>query len=314
MLDYVSLAAVAQVVREGSFERAARVLHVTPSAVSQRVRLLEERLGLALIVRGTPCVATQAGQWLCSHVEQVGMLEQELQRNLPALGGLGADGARRPTLRVAVNADSLDTWFVDAMAAIGNAPDSALLDLAIDDQDHTAEALRDGRVLAAVTARAEPAQGCRSLPLGSMRYIATASPAYLQRHFADGVTPAALALAPSLVFNRKDGLQARWLAQQGVPDAGTPPRHWLPSPQAFVAACLAGVGWGMNPAALVAEHLRAGRLVELRPGTDIAVPLYWQHVRLEVPMLGRLTDAVVSAARAGLEATVTRPTGKKSTT
>ena len=302
MLDYVSLAAVAQVVREGSFERAARVLNVTPSAVSQRVKLLEERLGLTLIVRGTPCVATQAGQWLCSHVEQVGMLEQELQRNLPALGALGAAAGPRLTLRIAVNADSLDTWFVDAMAAFGTAPDSALLDLAIDDQDNTAEALRDGRVLAAVTARAEPAQGCRSLPLGSMRYLATASPAYMQRHFADGVTPAALALAPSLVFNRKDGLQAQWLAQQGVADASTPPRHWLPSPQAFVAASLAGVGWGMNPAALVAEHLRAGRLVEVQAGTAISVPLYWQHVRLEVPMLRRLTDAVVQASRVGLEA------------
>ncbi|RZI96740.1 MAG: LysR family transcriptional regulator ArgP [Variovorax sp.] len=302
MLDYVSLAAVAQVVREGSFERAARVLNVTPSAVSQRVKLLEERLGLALIVRGTPCVATPAGQWLCSHVEQVGMLEQELQRNLPALGALGAAASPRLTLRVAVNADSLDTWFVEAIAAFSTASDnSASLDLAIDDQDHTAEALRDGRVLAAVTARAEPAQGCRSLPLGSMRYVATASPAYMQRHFAEGVNAAALAVAPSLVFNRKDGLQAQWLAQQGVPNVSTPPRHWLPSPQAFVAASLAGVGWGMNPAALVAEHLREGRLVEVRAGTPISVPLYWQHVRLEVPTLARLTDAVVRAARLGLE-------------
>ena len=296
MLDYLSLAAVAQVVREGSFERAARVLHVTPSAVSQRVKQLEERLGLALIVRGTPCMATQAGQWLCSHVEQVGMLEQALQRNLPALGAFGAGAGDRLTLRVAVNADSLDTWFVDAMAAFGASPDSALLDVVADDQEHTAEALRTGSVLAAVTARAEPAQGCRSLTLGAMRYVATASPAYMQRHFADGVTAAALALAPSLVFNRKDGLQAQWLAKQGVPDASTPPRHWLPSPHAFVAASLASVGWAMNPAALVKEHLRAGRLVELRPGTDIAVPLYWQHVRLEVPMLRRLTEAVVGAA------------------
>lgn len=222
MLDYVSLSALAQVVREGSFERAARVLCVTPPAVSQRVKQLEERLGLALMVRGTPCVATQAGQWLCSHVEQVGMLEQELQRNLPALGALGAAAGERLTLRVAVNPDSLDTWFVDAMATFSAAPDSALLDPSSDDQDHTAEALRDGRVLAAVTAHAVPAQGCRSLPLGSMRYVATASPTFMQRHFAERVTPAALATAPSLVFNRKDGLQAQWLAQQGVTNEGTP--------------------------------------------------------------------------------------------
>lgn len=301
MLDYVSMAAVAQVVREGSFERAARALHVTPSAVSQRVKQLEERLGLALIVRGAPCLATQAGQWLCSHVEQVGMLEQQLQRDLPALGTLDAGSRRRLTLRVAVNADSLDTWFVDALAAF-SAEDDALINVSIDDQDHTAESLRNGSVLAAVTASAQPAQGCRSLPLGTMRYLAVASPAYVQRHFAEGVTPAALAQAPSLLFNRKDGLQAQWLRARGDDAPTAPPRHWLPSPQAFVGASLAGVGWGINPSALVAEHLRAGRLVELVPGSAIAVPLYWQHVRLEVPMLARLTVAVQQAARRGLDA------------
>ena len=60
MLDYSALSALAAVVREGSFERAARTLHVTPSAISQRVRLLEERVGCALVVRAQPCRATEA--------------------------------------------------------------------------------------------------------------------------------------------------------------------------------------------------------------------------------------------------------------
>jgi LysR family transcriptional regulator (chromosome initiation inhibitor) len=78
MLDYPLLEALNAVVREGSFERAARVLHVTSSAISQRVKLLEERTGTVLVARGQPCRPTEAGAFLCRHVDQVGLLEREL--------------------------------------------------------------------------------------------------------------------------------------------------------------------------------------------------------------------------------------------
>jgi len=300
MLDYVSLSAVAQVVREGSFERAAQALHVTPSAVSQRVKLLEERLGLALIVRGTPCTATEAGHWLCRHVEQVGMLERDLHTSLPALAALETPDSR-VTLRVAVNADSLATWFIDAATAFCQA-EPALLDFSVEDQDHTAEWLKNGTVLAAVTSSAKPVQGCHSVPLGHMRYLATASPAYMRRYFPDRVVDAAaLALAPSLTFNRKDRLQAAW-ARQVCGRHVEVPQHWLPSSQAFVQATLGGMGWGMNPLALVAAHLESGALVRLQPDSDLLLPLVWQHARLKIPMLDRLTAAVLAAAKATLEA------------
>ena len=137
MLDYPSLAALAAVVREGSFERAARVLNVTASAVSQRVKLLEERLGSVLVVRGQPCRATDAGRLLCRHIERVGMLEQDLQVALPKLAP-EPDSAGRVTLRVAVNADSLGSWFIAAMAAFVNA-EPALFDVVLDDEEHIAE-------------------------------------------------------------------------------------------------------------------------------------------------------------------------------
>ena len=140
MLDYASLAAVATIVREGSFERAARALNVTPSAVSQRVKQLEERLGCVLIVRGQPCTATETGRLLCRHVEQVGMLEQDLRNVLPRVSPSGKDDGR-VTLRVAVNADSLGTWFIGAMAAFLSG-DRALLDIALDDQEYTLDWLR----------------------------------------------------------------------------------------------------------------------------------------------------------------------------
>lgn len=298
MLDYASLAALGQVVRDGSFERAARSLNVTASAVSQRVKLLEERLGLALVVRGTPCVATDAGQRLCRHVEQVGMLEHDLHRALPALGQLD-NAAARITLKVAVNADSLDSWFVGAVARFCD-KESALIDTSIDDQEHTAEWLRTGAVLAAVTSSAKPVQGCRSIPLGHMTYVATASPAFVRRWFPDGVDATSLAQAPCMTFNRKDRLQSEWV-RQVCGHTVEMPRHWLPSSQAFVAGALAGLGWGMNPLVFVADHLRRGRLVRLAPDADPRVPLHWQHARLHIPMLDRLTDAVVGAARTTLE-------------
>ncbi len=298
MLDYASLAAVAAVVREGSFERAALVLGVTSSAVSQRVKALEDRLGSVLIVRGQPCVATETGKRICRHVEQVGMLEHDLRGALPGLAPRSGS-TERVTLRIAVNADSLGTWFVGAMAAFVTAG-GALLDVAIDDQDHTVEWLRSGAVLAAVTASAKAVQGCNSVPLGKLWYAAVASPQFVARHFADGVNAKSLASAPTLTFNHKDRLQAQWMRAVCKRDVDAP-SHWLPATQAFIDAALHGIAWGMNPVSLVREHLESGALVELLPGRELAVPLYWQHSRLQVPMLSELTRCVASAAK-GLRA------------
>jgi LysR family transcriptional regulator (chromosome initiation inhibitor) len=298
MLDYASLSAVAVVVREGSFEGAARALNVTPSAISQRVKQLEERVGGVLIVRGQPCTATEMGRLICRHVEQVGMLEHELHGSLPRLAPTESS-EERVTLRVAVNADSLGTWFIQAMARFLET-DLALLDVAIDDQEHTQDWLRTGDVLAAVTANSQPVQGCESIAIGKLKYCAVASPEFVRKYFADGVTAAALEAAPSLRFNRKDQLQAQWV--RGVCRRNVDiPTHWMASTQAFTDASVAGIGWGMNPQAMVASHLRDGSLVELVPGRLLSVPMFWQHTRLQMPMLARLTKAVIAASRAALK-------------
>jgi LysR family transcriptional regulator, chromosome initiation inhibitor len=294
-LDYAQLAALAAVVGEGSFDAAARALHVTPSAVSQRIRQLEERVGAVLVRRGTPCVATAAGAPLLRHAERVALLEAELASTLPRQASLRGSAATA-TLRVAVNADSLATWFVPALAAFAQAHPRLRIDLLVDDQDHTAEALRRGDVLAAVSASAAPVQGCRSLPLGRLRYSATASPAFVRRWFAQGVNALSLERAPCLLFNRKDQLQTRWM-RRITRRAIAPACHGLPSSQGFVEACLAGLGWGMNPQALVQSHLAARRLVELVPGQGIDVPLHWQASRLALPALADLTAAVRAAAK-----------------
>lgn len=296
MLDYSALAALAAVVREGSFERAARALHVTPSAISQRIRLLEERVGCALVVRGQPCRATEAGRRLCQHVDRVRLLEQELEGAVPTLAP--PEGVARVPLPVAVNADSLATWFAPAMAAFA-AQAPVLMEIAVDDQDHTAQWLRSGAVMAAVTSAARPPAGCNSRPLGSMRYIAAASPGFAARYFAEGVGAGTLARAPSLVFNTKDELQAQW-ARRICHRHVELPRHTLPSSQAFVTATLAGMGWGLHPLALIEPHLQDGSLVELVPGEPLDVPLHWQQARAASAVLDGLTQQLVAAAKLAL--------------
>ncbi|WP_332683530.1 LysR family transcriptional regulator ArgP [Bosea sp. (in: a-proteobacteria)] len=294
MLDYPALQAVSLVVRTGSFEKAAQALSVTPSAVSQRVKQLEERLGTVLIIRGQPCMATERGEWLCRHMEQVGLLEGDLMARLPALAEPGAT-RQRVTLRIATNADSLGTWFLGAVAAFANGS-THLLDITVDDQEHTAEWLRRGRVLAAVTALAKPIQGCRVIPLGSLRYLATASPEFMTTYFSEGVTAQALARAPSLIFNQKDRLQSQWM-QLALGESPDHPVHWVPSTQGFVDASLLGIGWCANPELLVRDHIAAGRLRELVPGTPLDIPLFWQVNRIAADRLADLTRAVVETAR-----------------
>lgn len=291
MLDYPLLEAVAAVVHTGSFERAASMLGLTPSAVSQRVKLLEERLGTVLVVRGQPCTATRAGARIRRHAEEVGLLEASLNADL----GRPAEAARA-LLRIAINADSLAIWFIEAMAGIEARGGGRLFDLVIDDQDYSAEWLRRGEVSAAVTANGRAVQGCRSRGLGALRYVATASPDYLKRWFPGGVTEEALRIAPAMTFNPKDRLQTEWIFRTlGV--RIVPPTHWFPATQAFVDAALAGIAWGMNPMTLVEAHLAAGRLKPLIPDAPLDVPLFWQWSRAVEPTLRDVTETVVNTAR-----------------
>lgn len=291
MLDPAQLAALSAVHRRGAFDLAAAELHVTPSAISQRIKALEEQAGTLLIRRGQPCEATATGLRLIRHHDEIALLERTLAEDLPGLSpGLA-------TLRIAVNADSLATWVIPALAAT----EGLLFDLVIDDQDVSQDWLRRGEVVAAITSHPGPLQGCDTLALGALRYRATAAPAYMARWFPDGVNARSLALAPTLTFSEKDQLQTRWAAQR-VKGAGrlALPTHRMASSQGFVDACTAGLGWGMNPEPLVRAHLASGALVELIPDTPLDTPLFWQFTRLAAPSLAPLTAAIRKAAGATL--------------
>lgn len=298
MLDYTGLEALSAVVREGSFERAARKLHITPSAVSQRIKQLEERVGQVLVLRGQPCTGTEAGRRLCLHVEQVALLENDLRRKNPELVPEGQTALA--SLKLVVNADSLSTWFMDAMTAFTR-DSNELLDISIDDQDHTAKLIREGEVMAAVTATGAAITGCNTWPLGRMRYTAVASADFIARHLREGITPQALARAPMMCYGRKDSLQDVWLQKLGVDGRRNAARHFLPSNQGYTRALELGMGWGMHPVQIMENLLQQGNLVELLPGHDLHIPMYWCHTRSAQASLQRLTDCVIQAAKAWLE-------------
>jgi len=344
-IDHAQLRALAAVIREGSFDRAAQSLNVTPSAISQRVKALEDRIGRLLVKRGTPATATAEGQLLVQLAEQTALLEHDALHRM----GLADEDLPQASIPVAVNHDSLETWFPQAayqfaqttgtkMADIlppalgesvaeasiakwtkkvGDAvkKDEVLVELETDKVSLEVVAPADGvlsainanegdtvvpgTVLGAVTTLDEPVQGCQIHALGSIRYAATCTPEFRERHFAKGVTAQALAQAPVLVFNRKDDMQSRFARRMAGDDLpSTAPTWWIPSTRAFVQANLGGMGWTMNPLPLVKRHLDAGRLVYVRQRAWEDVPLYWQHWKGDVQTMALLTRAVLEASSA----------------
>ncbi|MGC1548482.1 MAG: LysR family transcriptional regulator ArgP [Rhodanobacter sp.] len=295
------LTAFAAVLSEGTFEGAARRLSLTPSAISQRVKALEDRLGQVLILRRTPCRATAAGQRLLRSVQQMQLLETETLDEFsiePASGASIAPDTAPPPIVIAVNADSMATWFLPALADL-HTRYNLQFDVRVEDQDHSADLLRDGSVLGAVTADAKPVQGCTVKKLGVMRYLPIASPSLVAKYFADGVDAASLNRAPMLVFNRKDTLQTRFMRSLTRARLA-PPIHYLPSSTAFVEAAALGLGWAMAPESMLQAPLAEGSLCELAPGRWLDVPLYWQHWSIRSTTLSRLTHALADAAELSL--------------
>jgi LysR family transcriptional regulator, chromosome initiation inhibitor len=272
------------VIEQGSFDAAAARLHVTPSAISQRIEALEQRVGQVLVVREKPCTATAAGVPLLRLAAQTALLEAE------ALSKMGSGEGTLPRIAVAVNADSMATWFTRVFGVLND----VLFDIRIEDQDHSTRLLREGVVMGAVTTERTPVSGCRVLPLGVMRYVPVSSKSYLKRYLPEGFTARAMAGAPSLAWNRDDALQDD-LVRKSFRRNVARPVHFVPTAEAFGAAVIAGLGLGMYPEELAAPHLRDGSFVRIAD-VHLDVPLYWQCWKLDSPMVQTITEAVTSAA------------------
>jgi LysR family transcriptional regulator, chromosome initiation inhibitor len=296
-LDPAALRTLAVAVRAGTFDAAARELHVTPSAVSQRVKALEMRVGRVLLHRTKPIEPTPAGHVLVRLAAQIDLLEREAVAELVGVevGDAGAeDDVPWAEIPLAVNADTMATWMLDAMAAVQQRHRVTFEVLRID-ETVSAQRLRHGDVMAAVTSVPQPVPGCRVVRLGTMRYLGLATPAYVERYLPDGPTATALARAPLIDFDRADVLQRgflRKLARRHL----TPPATYVPAVRDYDEAVRRGMGWGMLVDAQARDDVAAGKLVEIAPGRHVDLPLFWQHWRLGSALMDDLTSAVVAAA------------------
>jgi LysR family transcriptional regulator (chromosome initiation inhibitor) len=277
------LDALVAIAEHGSFEAAARELHITPSAVSQRIRALEAMAGQVLVSRGAPCRPTPHGERLVRLGRQTRLLYDEASAALGAVATV--------ELPVAVNADSLTTWFRDVLATAAGW-DGTAIRLQVEDQAYSQRLLRSGDVLAAVTSDPEAVQGCSAEPLGALHYVPAAAAAFAGR-WRHGRAPD-WAVMPTVVFGAKDDLQRDMLRRRGVPQP-PPVVHQIPTSADFLEAVRIGLGWGMLPELQARAGLAAGELVRLS-GDVLDVPLFWQRWRLDSPRLTTLTDAVREAA------------------
>src|SRR5690606_11224635 len=286
-LDLARTVAVA--VDEGSLEAAARRLRITPSAVSQRIKSLEERLGRVLLVRSKPVRPTESGAAIVRLARQLILLEHDA---LAAVGA-GDDTAHPTSIGIAVNADSLATWFLPALAEVAR-EHPVTFDLHREDEEYTTSLLESGQVMGAVTSRATAVSGCLVRPLRSTRYRAVAEPAFVARWFPGRATADALGLAPIINFDRRDDMQQAFLRSRRV--SAAPPVHHVPASSEFSAAVRLGLGWGMLPDFQVGDALDTGELIELVPGSKTDVPLFGQPGHLMFVLPDRVFDVVAAAA------------------
>jgi LysR family transcriptional regulator (chromosome initiation inhibitor) len=296
MLDAKPLEALVAVAEHGGFGPAAQALNISLAAVSLRIKSLEEQLGQRLLVRGKTVRTTAAGQILLAHVKQLQLMEADLLAGLRGERTGAGDGWQ--SLSVAINADSVAGWFLPGVAPLLRRH-RLLLDVVIDDQDHTHALLRSGDVIGCVTALAEPMRGCLSEPLGVTRYRCVAAPEVVQRCTTPRgtVSPHRLLACPAVIFNRKDALQDAFLQTHFGLKQPNYPRHYAPAVDAFEKAIALGLGWGMVPEQNLVEH---PELQEVLPGATVDVTLYWQHWAREPLSAQRLTQAVKAAAHAAL--------------
>ncbi|WP_340679259.1 LysR family transcriptional regulator ArgP [Paraglaciecola sp.] len=285
-LNNAQLKAFAAVADSHSFERAASTLHITQSAVSQRVKLLEDSLGKLLIIRGQPLSLTSAGERLLSFYKQQQLLECEL---LDAIGE--KKGSDFTTLALALNADSLTAWFFDALQQLMENT-NLLLDLRVCDQNLTHHYLRKGEVLGCISSVANTMQGCRTVALGAMTYRAVASPVYFQRYFKQGVDAQTIKQVPAVDFDQLDQLQNEYLLNEFAIVNSNYPKHRVPSVDAYMSLINRGLAWGMLPDMLIESLLINGELIELSPDVVVTVPLYWHCSLIKSPTLKRIELAV----------------------
>ncbi|WP_370245540.1 ArgP/LysG family DNA-binding transcriptional regulator [Alteromonas abrolhosensis] len=294
MLDYDALKCFHEVLRYGGFEKGAQALNLTQSAVSQKIKRLEQSVGGPVLVRTKPLRTTPLGKELLAHIQKVSVLEEAL--NIQS--GLEAQAA---PISVAVNNDVLATWFSQVMAAFSSARDNPV-HIVNADQTQTRDILQQGRVMACISQTGTPVTGGQSIRLGTMRYQLYASPRFIERYLHKGISPERVMETPGLLYDEYDVTLLSDYQRECLDIAPSfTTCHWFPSSHGFVKMALDGVVWALLPTLQVEQEVNAGELVPLFPQKELGVPLFWHWTTLESAALADLTKAVKKVAKAQLK-------------
>lgn len=289
MYDYKLLEAFTAVVESNGFEKAANSLYITQSAVSQRVRQLEETVGQILLVRSNPPKPTNAGNEILAHFNKVRLLESELRRDITPETGGGFT-----TVSIGLNVDTLATWFFDAVqdTVIKN---RILLDLHVDDQEATHQMLKDGVVAGCISTRSKPFQSCTCTYLGTMTYRMFCAGSTYKKFFPDGYSIEAMKNVPVIIYNEKDTLHSQMFKTAFKTQPADYPKMYIPSEEQYLDAVLRGFGVGMMPDNQCARYHVDGTLVDAFAPHTVLTPLYWHRWSLTSATLDALTKSLLSA-------------------
>jgi DNA-binding transcriptional LysR family regulator len=304
------LEAFLRVAARGSFRQAAADLAVTPSSVSQAIRALEARLGIALFTRTTRSVGlTEAGQ-------------RFLERTRPAFDAIlaateEAKGlSQRPSglLRLAVPPSVVPVVLQPVLASFATAfpevvvelvASEELVDLARDGFD---AGIRMGEFIAAdmIAVRLTP----------SFRFAIVASPDYLARRGRPR-TLSELTTHACIRLRRSTGTVAPWRVEEdGRPiDLAVTGPLVVNDYATMLGAALGGVGLAQLPEPIASKQVAERRLeVLLRAHAPMTAGVFLYHPgRLQVlPKLRAFIDHVRShlTGLAGRTPAPVRPRGR----
>lgn len=292
MMDYPHLVALLAVEREGTFGAAANALGISKSAISQTIRLLEQRVGGATFER-SPTRPTALGKRLCRHVENVQLLETKL---FLTHGDIFKTANIEPSpIKIAINDDIQSRCFLEALSPRTDSQNQFLFDVIVSTEHDALISLQAEAVKAAITSVNFPIPDVNTYPLGAQEFIATASPTFVRKFFADGVTPEQLEIAPTVSYSRYPSLCERMIKRQSGSTCAIP-SNLLPSSHGVLYSCLEGLAWGMNPIHLAHDYLESGELVELWPNQSELLPMYWHVSRTLDQLLGDVTATVKDTA------------------
>ena len=291
MIDYKLLEALALVIEEGGFEKAAHKLHITQSAVSQRVKMIEESAGQILVTRTLPPMATEAGLKLLAHYRKVKLLEEDLTPEISR-----ASAVFPTTLAIGVNADSLATWFLEAVAGIAG-EHNLILDVHVDDQEQTQKLLQNGQVCGCISTHHKQLQGCRIEKLGTVEYGLYCTPLFSQQWFQEGFGLESIQLAPTIRFNRQDNLNKSFFHRLFRTEPSPLPTFYIPSSEKFVECILRNLCYGVIPAQQSRPLRGSGLLVDLAPACKIGVDLYYHCWNLKSKTIEIFTGEFIAKAR-----------------